>query len=206
MKYTFLPKMMWVAFRGTFTEALSDVLNVKKPKTVMKRAHKKYKEILGDVDQFEKNDRFLFNILSASMLAAVLLAVDEKPTVEQARQFYSTAMKNNFFMNRAAAKSDSYTAKGREKLKADAERSQGNTNPYSWKFEVEDGQTINQYTATFYTCGICHLMKSLGLEEYVPAMCAFDYDMAEMGGTTFTREYTLASGGPYCDCHYDHKG
>ena len=33
-----------------------------------------------------------------------------------------------------------------------------------------------------------------------------DYVMSEMGGaSTFVREYTLASGGPYCDCGYKKK-
>jgi hypothetical protein len=34
-------------------------------------------------------------------------------------------------------------------------------------------------------------------------MCRLDYTMSEAGGVTeFVREYTLASGGPYCDCGY----
>lgn len=37
-------------------------------------------------------------------------------------------------------------------------------------------------------------------------MCTFDYDMAAMNNTEFKREYTLASGGPYCDCNYNHRG
>lgn len=49
-------------------------------------------------------------------------------------------------------------------------------------------------------------MKELNLEEYIPAMCAFDYDMAKLNNTEFSRQYTLASGGPYCDCHYKHNG
>ena len=49
------------------------------------------------------------------------------------------------------------------------------------KYSVEDGKTINQYTAYFYTCGICRLMTELGLKEYIPAMCTLDYDMAEHG-------------------------
>ena len=40
----------------------------------------------------------------------------------------------------------------------------------------------------------------------VPAMCHLDYVMSDMGGaSTFVREYTLASGGPYCDCGYKKK-
>ena len=38
-------------------------------------------------------------------------------------------------------------------------------------------------------------MTKLGLKECIPAMCTLDYDMAELGNTVFTREYTLAGGG-----------
>ena len=50
-------------------------------------------------------------------------------------------------------------------------------------------------------------MKELGLFDLVPAMCHLDYTMSEAGGASkFVREYTLASGGPYCDCGYKKKG
>jgi len=44
-------------------------------------------------------------------------------------------------------------------------------------------------------------MNELGLYDLIPVMCRLDYTMAEAGGAcNFVREYTLASGGPYCDC------
>ena len=47
-------------------------------------------------------------------------------------------------------------------------------------------------------CGICVLMKKLGLYDLTPALCRLDYTMSEAGGATdFVRQYTLASGGPY---------
>ena len=50
------------------------------------------------------------------------------------------------------------------------------------------------------------LMKKLGLYDLTPAMCHLDYTMSDAGGVTdFVREYTLASGGPYCDCGYKKK-
>ncbi len=62
------------------------------------------------------------------------------------------------------------------------------------------------YEARFTKCGICTLMKELGLFELTPAMCHLDYTMSEAGGVSdFVREYTLASGGPYCDCGYKKK-
>ena len=49
-------------------------------------------------------------------------------------------------------------------------------------------------------------MKELGLYDLVPAMCLLDYTMSKAGGVSeFVREYTLASGGPYCDCGYRRK-
>ena len=200
-----MPKLMWTVYKGTFKKQLSETLREENPGEVMKFAHKKYKEILADVDEFEKGDRFLKNILSCAMLSAVLLSVKNKYTVEEVRVYYRKAMCENFITKSAATKSKSYTEKGRAKLKEQVKTSEKNTNPYSWKFTVEDGETINQYTATFYTCGICYLMTKLGLKEYISAMCTLDYDMAAMNNTAFTREHTLADGGKYCDCHYDHK-
>ena len=46
-------------------------------------------------------------------------------------------------------------------------------------------------------------MREYGFFDLVPAMCHLVYVMSDMGGaSTFEREYTLASGGPYCDCGY----
>ena len=37
-------------------------------------------------------------------------------------------------------------------------------------------------------------------------VCHLDYAMSEAGGVTnFVRQYTLASGDPYCDCGYQKK-
>lgn len=204
MKYGFIQKAFWTVFSGTFKKELPKILHESDAKTVMKNAHAEYRIILSGVDEFDKGDRFLFNILSCAMLSAILLHLNRKPALEEVRRYYSTAMSTNFLMQKFAKKGKSYTEKGRAKLKADADKSQNCTNPYSWRFTVEDGETINQYTATFYTCGICHLMTKLGLKEYIPAMCSFDYDLAEMNDTRFTREFTLAGGGNFCDCHYDH--
>ena len=206
MKYGFMQKAMWAGYKGSFKQHLSKTLDESDPSGVMKAAHKKYKEIIADVDEFEKGDRFLVNILSCAMVASILLSVKKKYTVEQVREYYRNAMCDNKLTKLASRKSKAYTPEGRELLKKQAKQSEKNTNPYSWIFTVEDGETINQYTAYFHTCGICHLMKKVELFEYTPALCTLDYDMAALGNTEFTREYTLASGGPYCDCHYNYKG
>lgn len=49
-------------------------------------------------------------------------------------------------------------------------------------------------------------MKEFGLYDLTPAMCRLDYTMSDAGDASdFVREYTLASGGPYCDCGYRKK-
>lgn len=206
MKYGLMPKLMWGCYQRTFKIELAKTLSETDPKSVMKEAHKKYKEILLDVTEFDKGDRFLINILSCAMLSSVLLSVKNHYSVEEARFYYRHAMCGNLITKIASKGSKSYSPKGREKLKEQAKRSESNLNPYSWKFSVSDGKTLNQYTAYFYTCGICYLMRKLNLQEYISAMCTLDYDMAKLNHTVFTREQTLASGGKWCDCHYDHQG
>ena len=50
------------------------------------------------------------------------------------------------------------------------------------------------------------VVKKLGLYDLTPAMCHLDYTMSEAdGASNFVREYTLASGGPHCDCGYQKR-
>jgi hypothetical protein len=98
---------------------------------------------------------------------------------------------------------DPETAKDIRGLKDTAALRAADRNPYSWNMEYLPYPDGSGYEARFTTCGICTLMKELGLSHLVPAMCRLDYTMSEAGGATeFVREYTLASGGPYCDCGY----
>ena len=96
-----------------------------------------------------------------------------------------------------------FSAKDIAGMKATAALRAADRNPYSWNMEFFPYADGSGYEARFFRCGICTLMKELGLYEYIPAMCRLDYTMAEAGGSCrFVREHTLASGGPYCDCGY----
>lgn len=92
-------------------------------------------------------------------------------------------------------------------MKATAALRAADRNPYSWNMEYYEYPDGSGYEGRFTRCGICVLMKKLGLYDLTPALCHLDYTMSEAGGVTdFVREYTLASGGPYCDCGYKKKG
>ena len=203
MRYGFIQRLMWTGFKGTFRKQLSKSFDERNPAEVIKNASKKYRKILSGVDEFEKGDHFLMNILSCAMLSVVLL-LTKKIFPGRSPRLLPQGDVQKLSDESSRQKSRAYTAKGRELLKSQAKESEKNTNPYSWKFSVEDGETLNQYTATFHTCGVCFLMTKLGLKEYIPAMCSLDYDMAALNNTEFSREFTLAGGGKYCDCHYNH--
>ena len=92
-------------------------------------------------------------------------------------------------------------------MKATAALKAADRNPYSWNMGFYEYPDDSGYEGRFTKCGICVLMKKLGLYDLTPALCRLDYTMSESGGVTdFVRQYTLASGGPYCDCGYKKKG
>ena len=100
-----------------------------------------------------------------------------------------------------------FTAKDIAAMKATAALKAADRNPYSWNMEFYEYPDGSGYEGRFTKCGICVLMKELGLYDLTPALCHLDYTMSEAGGVTnFVRQYTLASGGPYCDCGYKKKG
>lgn len=101
---------------------------------------------------------------------------------------------------------DADTAKAITGMKATAALRAADRNPYSWNMEFLPYPDGSGYEARFTCCGICALMRELGLYDLTPALCHLDYTMAEAGeASDFVREYTLASGGPYCDCGYRKK-
>lgn len=204
MKYGFLPRTMWILFHGSFQRQLP-LITKSAPEPLMRRVKNTYREILQPIPDFNKGDRFQVNILSAAMLAAVYLNLSEKPGLEAVTSFYHLAMTENAVMKTFLRKNDHYSAKAQRKLARQAEESQGRNNPYTWRFRYEAGPTQNSYSAYFDTCGIVYLFQKLGISEITPAMCTYDYDMAELGGSIFTRQHTLAQGGPCCDCHYQNR-
>lgn len=200
MKMGALPRGIWLLFRGSFEKQLP-LLGVQIPDGLMKQAKRKYREIIETIPPFGENDALEMNIISASMLAAVYLSLPEKPEVKAVERYYAAAMDipvMGFFLKR----SDYYTAKYQSNLASKAQRSRSSANPYSWRFQFTPGPTLDSFDAVFDHCGICYLFQQLGIGDVVPAMCAYDYTMAEKTGTVFSRKYTIAGGGPHCDCHY----
>ena len=209
MKYSGMPAGMWMLYNNSFKKHLLTDLgfDAEAAKRINKNAKIKYKEIIEKLPEFEKEDRFKTNIVNCAMLVAYLCCMDRRPSVEELTQFYAGAMTKTatkIFCKAAGKKK--FSDKDIAGMKATAELKAADRNPYSWNMEYIPYSDDSGYEARFTKCGICVLMKEYGFFELVPAMCHLDYVMSDMGGASdFVREYTLASGGPYCDCGYKKK-
>ena len=210
MKYAGMPLGMWMLFSGSFRKGLTTALGYDREaaRRVTAKAKPRYRQIIASLPEFEKGDRFKMNIVSCAMLSAFLLNLNPRPTVDAATAYYREAMSTStmkWFCKMSGRRK--FTPSDIAAMRRAAALRAGDRNPYSWNMEFYPYPDGGGYEARFTACGICALMKRLGLFELVPAMCRLDYTMSELGGASeFTRSFTLASGGPSCDCGYRKKG
>lgn len=209
MKYIGMPIGMWALFAHSFRKQLTAVFgyDADMANGITRKAKPRYREIIAGLPEFEKGDRFKANLVNCAMIGAFILSMPEHPDVEQLTEYYAKAMMikpMKWFCRRSGK--NKFTKKDINEMKATASFKAADRNPYSWNmdfFEYPDG---SGYECRFAKCGICVLMQNMGLYDLTPALCRLDYTMSEAGSVTdFVRQYTLASGGLYCDCVYKKK-
>ena len=209
MQYVGMPMGMWAVFKKSFQTRLTEVLGYDSvaAKEITGRAKKEYRKIIARLPEFEKGDRFKTNIVNCAMLGAFVLSMPRRPDVEKLTDYYAKTImiKPVKWVCRQSGKLK-FSKRDVDSMKATAALNAADRNPYSWNMEFIEYPDGSGYEGRFFKCGICTLMRELGLYDLTPAMCHLDYTMSEAGGVTeFVREYTLASGGPYCDCGYKKK-
>ncbi len=206
MRYIGMPLGMWLLYRKSFREHLVSVLGCtpQEAEEITEKAKPRYREIIAKLPEFEKGDRFRMNIVNCALLCAFLLSMEKRPKVEELTVFYARAMMTaptRWFCRMSRKRK--FSEKDRQGMRDTAALRAADRNPYSWNMDYLPYPDGSGYEARFTQCGICTLMKELGLFDLTPAMCRLDYTMSEAGGASeFVRQYTLASGGPYCDCGY----
>ena len=209
MKYVGMPMGMWALFAPSFQRELCAVFGYDKhtARGIAGAAKSKYREILAQLPEFERGDRFKMNLVNCALLGAFVLSMPQRPDVERLTAYYARAMMTapmRWFCRQSGKMK--FTPRDIAGMKAAAALRAADRNPYSWNMDYYEYPDGSGYEARFSACGICTLMKQLGLYDLTPAMCRLDYTMSEAGGASvFVREYTLASGGPYCDCGYHRK-
>ena len=209
MTYFGMPFGMWTLFAPSFRNQLTAVFGygTNTAKAITKKAKPKYREIISELPEFEKGDRFKMNLVNCAMIGAFILSMPERPKVDRLTDYYAKSMmtKPMKWFCRMSGKSK-FTEKDIAGMKATAALRAADRNPYSWNMEYLPYADDSGYEARFTKCGICTLMRELGLFDLVPAMCALDYAMSEAGGASkFVRECTIAGGDAYCDCGYKKK-
>ena len=209
MKYAGMPMGMWVLFAGSFQKQLTAVLgyDAATARAITKKAKPQYRQIIRRLPEFEKADRFKMNLVNCAMIGAFILSMPQRPEVDRLADYYARSMMTapmQWFCRKSGK--SKFTAKDIAAMKVTAALKAADRNPYSWNMEFYEYPDGSGYEGRFTKCGICVLMKELGLYDLTPALCRLDYTMSEAGGVTnFVRQYTLASGGPYCDCGYKKK-
>ncbi len=210
MKYIGMPAGMWLLFRRSFQKNLSAVLGYDSAaaKEMAGKAKGKYREIIRSLPAFERGDIFRMNIVNCALFAAFCLNLPDRQPIDRMTDYYRGSMMTGpmqWFCRQGGRKK--FGKQDIVKMKRTAALKAADRNRYSWNMDYLPYPDGSGYEARFSKCGICTLMTELGLKEYIPAMCRLDYAMSEAGGTdVFVRQYTLASGGPYCDCGYKKKG
>lgn len=209
MIYFGMPFVMWALLAPSFRKQLTAVFgyDTERAKAITRKAKSEYRRIIAGLPEFEKGDRFKMNLVNAAMVGAFVLSMPERPDVERLTIYYADAMmtKPVKWFCRMSGKSK-FTEKDIAGMKATAALRAADRNPYSWNMDFYEYPDGSGYEGRFTKCGICVLMKDLELYDLTPALCHLDYIMSEAGGVTdFVRQYTLASGGPYCDCGYKRK-
>ena len=207
--YFGMPFVMWALLAPSFRKQLTAVFgyDTERAKAITRKAKSEYRRIIAGLPEFEKGDRFKMNLVNAAMVGAFVLSMPERPDVERLTIYYADAMmtKPVKCFCRMSGKSK-FTEKDIAGMKATAALRAADRNPYSWNMDFYEYPDGSGYEGRFTKCGICVLMKDLELYDLTPALCHLDYTMSEAGGVTdFVRQYTLASGGPYCDCGYKRK-
>ena len=200
---------MWALLAPSFRKQLTAVFgyDTERAKAITRKAKSEYRRIIAGLPEFEKGDRFKMNLVNGAMVGAFVLSMPERPDVERLTIYYADAMmtKPVKWFCRMSGKSK-FTEKDIAGMKATAALRAADRNPYSWNMDFYEYPDGSGYEGRFTKCGICVLMKDLELYDLTPALCHLDYTMSEAGGVTdFVRQYTLVSGGPYCDCGYKRK-
>ena len=139
---------------------------------ITKKAKPRYKAIIHDLPEFEKGDRFKMNLVNCAMIGAFILSMPKRPDVERLTVYYANAMMTKpmkWFCRRSGkSKFTEKGYRGHEGGRRAESRRPKSLFVEHGLYEYPDG---SGYEGRFTRCGICVLMKKLGLYDLTPALC-----------------------------------
>ena len=138
MKYIGMPFGMWTLFAPSFRNQLTAVFgyDADAAQAITKKAKQKYREIISELPEFEKGDRFKMNIVNCAMIGAFILSMPERAKVDRLTDYYAKAMMTapmQWFCRKSGK--SKFTTKDIAGMKATAALRAADRNPYSWNME-----------------------------------------------------------------------
>ena len=135
MTYFGMPFGMWTLFAPSFRRQMTAVLgyDAAAAKAITKKAKPQYRQIISELPEFEKSDRFKMNLVNCAMIGAFILSMPERPKVDRLTDYYAKSMmtKPMKWFCRKSGKSK-FTEKDIAGMKAAAALRAADRNPYSW--------------------------------------------------------------------------
>ena len=105
------------------------------------------------------------------MLCAFILSMPQRPEVERLTDYYAKAMMTvpmRWFCRMSGKRK--FSEENIAVMKATAALKAADRNPYSWNMDFIEYPDGSGYEGRFYKCGICTLMRELGLYDLTPAV------------------------------------
>lgn len=129
---------MWQFFCASFEKNLTAIFGISEAdaRSTMAKAKGKYKQIIGNLPEFEKGDHFQMNIIGCAMLSAVVLSMSERPNVERLTVYYRSAMMiapMKWFCR--MSRKTKFTPQDIDGMKKTAAFRAADRNPYSWNMD-----------------------------------------------------------------------
>ena len=130
-RFTAAAEAKLLTFRNQLTAVFGYGTNT--AKAITKKAKPKYREIISELPEFEKGDRFKMNLVNCAMIGAFILSMPERPDVERLTEYYAKSMmtKPMKWFCRKSGK-NKFTPKDISGMKATATLKAADRNPYSW--------------------------------------------------------------------------
>ena len=139
MKYTVMPMGMWYLFRKSFRDNLVAILKYDQETAdaITAKAKWKYRSIIEKLPEFEKEDRFLMNIVNCAMLSAFILSMPEHPAVEMLTDYYAESMMiepMKLFCRLQGR--NKFSPEDLKEMRETAKMKAADRNPYSWNMDL----------------------------------------------------------------------
>lgn len=195
--------LYFALFRGTMKKVLTERYGKNFAKKTMREASSLYQRIVREADDLGKGNPMAYNELFALAFVAPYLACGKQITPEDVQEMMRRSL---YHVKWYFSMVDLNTGKGKAANQKSIlkyvnwytpEREKQYPTSFRVDFVGKPHENACYYRIT--RCPICACCAKLGVSELMPLLCELDEVMIGLQHGVLYRQYTIASGGPYCD-------